>query len=208
MSLLSQRHNGWVDTDGWATLFQAAFRDSRNAMFLLDDARHVVDVNGAFLSLLGHRRADLVDLPAHDLVVGGPLMTPEQWSAALARQRFAGEAEMVRADGATVVVQWGASTERVTGRRLVLLVALSVSGRGRGIRPAEASEPTGSLSPREREIVRLVALGGTGPEIADQLQISHNTVRTHLRNSMIRLGARSRAHLVAMALAEGHALAG
>jgi DNA-binding CsgD family transcriptional regulator len=53
-----------------------------------------------------------------------------------------------------------------------------------------------------------VALGGTGPEIADQLQISHNTVRTHLRNSMIRLGARSRAHLVAMALAEGHALAG
>jgi PAS domain S-box-containing protein len=196
-----------VASDEWESLFQAAFRDSRNAMFLLDDARHVVDVNGAFLSLLGHRRGDLLDRPAHDLVLRGPVMTPEQWSAALARQRFTGEAEMLRADGATVVVQWGATTERVTGRRLVLLVALSVSGRGRGIRHAGGSEARGSLSQREREIVRLVALGGTGPEIADELQISHNTVRTHIRNSMIRLGARSRAHLVAMALAEGHALA-
>jgi PAS domain S-box-containing protein len=195
-----------VDSDRWETLFQAAFRDSRNAMVLLDDARHVVDVNGAFLNLLGHRRANLVDRPAHELVVGGPLVTPEQWSAALARQRFTGEAEMICADGATVVVQWGATTERVTGRRLVLLVALSVSGRGRGIRHAEAPEARGPLSQREREIVRLVALGGTGPEIADELQISHNTVRTHLRNSMTRLGARSRAHLVAMALADGHAL--
>ena len=196
-----------MGSDGWESLFQAAFRDSRNAMLMLDDARHVVDVNGAFVSLLGHRRADLVGRPARDLVLGGPVMTPERWSAALARQRFTGEAEMLRADGATVVVQWGATTERVTGRRLVLLVALSVSGRGRGIRHAGGLEAQGSLSQREREIVRLVALGGTGPEIADELQISHNTVRTHIRNSMIRLGARSRAHLVAKALAEGHALA-
>ena len=176
-------------------------------MVLLDDVRHVVDVNGAFLNLVGRRRADLVDRPAHELVVGGPVMTPEQWSTALARQRFTGETEMVCADGATVVVQWGATTERATGRRLVLLVALSVTGRGRGIRHAGTPEARGSLSQREREIVRLVALGGTGPEIADELQISHNTVRTHLRNSMVRLGARSRAHLVAKALAEGHALA-
>jgi DNA-binding CsgD family transcriptional regulator len=51
-----------------------------------------------------------------------------------------------------------------------------------------------------------VALGSTGPEIADELQISHHTVRSHVRNSMDRLGARSRAHLVAKVLAEGHAL--
>ena len=55
--------------------------------------------------------------------------------------------------------------------------------------------------------MRLVALGDTGPEIAAELQISHNTVRTHVRNSMQRVGARSRAQLVAKALGEGHALA-
>jgi len=43
-------------------------------------------------------------------------------------------------------------------------------------------------------------------EIADELQISHNTVRTHAFNAMTKLNARSRAHLVAKALAGGHAL--
>jgi DNA-binding CsgD family transcriptional regulator len=107
-----------------------------------------------------------------------------------------------------VRVQWGATTELVTGRLLVLVVALSVSGRGRGLRLTGAPEAGRStLSNREREIVGLVALGGTSPEIGDQLQISHHTVRTHLRNSMKKVGARSRAHLVAKALGEGLVLA-
>jgi PAS domain S-box-containing protein len=195
-------------SDGWSSLFQAAFRDSRNAMALVGETRHVVDINGAMLQLLGYRREEVVDRPIHEHVVGGPVMTPEEWAAALARHRFTGNAELVRADGATVDVQWGATTELVTGRRLVLVVALSVSGRGRGLRAVDSPPPSRrELSDREREIVGLVALGATGPEIADELQISHNTVRTHLRNSMKRTGARSRAHLVAKALGEGLALA-
>ena len=177
-------------------------------MVLADEDRHIVDVNGALLQLLGHRRADVVGRPMWEFVAGEPAMTSAQWAAALARHRFSGEAEMVRADGDVVRVQWGATTEEATGRRLVLVVALSVSGRGRGLRQVTGSGARrGALSEREREIVRLVALGSTGPEIADQLQISHNTVRTHLRNSMQRTGARSRAHLVAKALGEGVALA-
>jgi DNA-binding CsgD family transcriptional regulator len=54
--------------------------------------------------------------------------------------------------------------------------------------------------------VRHVARGSTGPEIADELSISHDTVRTHVRNAMTKVGARSRAHLVAKALGDGHAL--
>ena len=197
-----------VGASGWSALFQAAFRDSRNAMCLADEARRIVDVNGACLQLLGYRRADMVDRHMYEFVAGDPLMTRRQWGAALARRRFTGEGEMACADGSTVRVHWGATTELVTGRRLVLVVALSVSGRGSGLRLTQPSDAGGSaLSEREREIVRLVALGGTGREIADELQISHNTVRTHLRNSMQRVGARSRAHLVAKALGEGHALA-
>jgi PAS domain S-box-containing protein len=176
-------------------------------MVLADDARRIVDVNGALLQLLGHPRASVVNRHMWEFVAGEPAMTPRQWAAALAQRRFSGEAEMVRADGTTLGVQWGATTEEVTGRRLVLVVALNVSGRGRGLRLAAEFEATGgALSDREREIVRLVAMGRTGPEIADELQISHNTVRTHLRNAMRRVGAHSRAHLVAKALGEGHAL--
>ena len=38
---------------GWASLFWQAFRRSRNAMVLLDEQRRHVDVNGAYLQLLG-----------------------------------------------------------------------------------------------------------------------------------------------------------
>jgi PAS domain S-box-containing protein len=176
-------------------------------MALVDEGRCVVDVNGAYIRLLGHARAELVGHHVREFVEGGPRLSAEEWAAALARRRFSGDVEMLRKEGGTVNVHWGATTEVVTGRRLVLLVALSTSrrgvtgGHGPGHPPGHAS-----LSNREREIVRLVALGSTGPEIADELQISHHTVRAHVRNSMTRLGARSRAHLVAKVLAEGHAL--
>jgi PAS domain S-box-containing protein len=177
-------------------------------MCLADDARRIEDVNGACLQLLGYRRADMVGRPMYEFVADGPLMTRQDWAAALARRRFTEEGKMLRADGSTVNVQWGATTEFASGRRLVLVVALSVTGRGRGLRPA--SEPKGGgepLTDREREVVRMVALGRTGPEIGAELQISHHTVRTHLRNSMRKVNARSRAQLVAIALGEGHALA-
>jgi PAS domain S-box-containing protein len=188
----------------WAGLFASAFRKSRNAMALVDSERHIVDVNGAYLGLLGHRRRELIGQPISRFVVGPPVATHAEWRAMLAKREFAGEAEMRAADGGAIAVQWAANVEVVTGRQLVLAVALSTSRWGSRFRRPRAVEPaSGSLSTREREIVRLVALGNTGPEIAGELQISHDTVRTHARNAMLKVGARSRAHLVAKALAEG-----
>jgi PAS domain S-box-containing protein len=187
----------------WAGLFSAAFKRSRNAMVLLDGNRCHVDANGAYLKLLGYRRADLIDRPMYGFVVGGPLVSSAEWWAALRQGEFAGEAELRPADGGRVGVQWAATTEIVTGRRLVLVVALSTSRWGPRFRRTMTPEQSAILSAREREVVRLVALGNTGPEIADELQIAHDTVRTHARNAMVKVGARSRAHLVAKALGEG-----
>jgi len=106
-----------------------------------------------------------------------------------------------------VAVQYAATTEVVTGRYLVLFVVLSSSRWGGHFRrelPADGE--TVPLTPREREVVRLIALGLSGPEIADELHITHETVRTHVRNATRKLHARSRAHLVAKALAEGAVL--
>jgi PAS domain S-box-containing protein len=191
----------------WAQLFSTAFTRSRNAMVLLDGHRLHVDVNGAYLKLLGYRREELIGRPMYRYVVGGPLASSAEWKAALHKQQFTGEVELVSADGGQVAVQWAATTEVVTGQRRVLFVALNTSRWGPRFRREVASqrEPE-SLSAREREVVRLVALGNTGPEIADELQIAHDTVRTHVRNAMEKAGARSRAHLVAKALGEGLAL--
>ena len=47
----------------------------------------------------------------------------------------------------------------------------------------------------------------TEAELADEPHISHDTVRTHVPSAMTKLGARSRAHLVAKALGDGPLLA-
>ena len=59
------------------------------------------------------------------------------------------------------------------------------------------------LTTREREIVSALATGGHTEEIADRLGMTPDTARTHIRNAMRRLGARTRPHAVAVAIARG-----
>jgi len=176
-------------------------------MALLDAHRIHVDVNGAYLKLLGYRRREVIGRPVYEFVVGGPRLSDGEWQAALAKHRFTGDGELLCADSSTVAVQYAATTEIVTGHRRVLFVALNTSRWGPRFRRAvTAEEEPRPLTAREREIVRLVALGKTGPEIAEELVLAHDTVRTHVRNAMDKIGARSRAQLVARVLAEGQTL--
>ena len=63
---------------------------------------------------------------------------------------------------------------------------------------AEAPARTTALTPRESQILRLLAEGLTACEVADQLVLSRETVKTHVRNAMKRLHAKTRAQAVAM----------
>lgn len=193
-----------VHTSGWAALFRDAFRRSLNPMVLTDDRRVQIDVNAAFERLLSRRRRELVGRPIYELVQGGPQATTSEWRAAMTRDEITGEAGLVCSDESVVRVQFAAYPETVTGRRLVLFVTLSVSRSGRYFRRRVETEPSnGELSDRELEVARLIALGSSGPEIADELSISYNTVRAHAQNAMSKVGARSRAHLIAKLLGDG-----
>ena len=57
-----------------------------------------------------------------------------------------------------------------------------------------------SLTPREREILTLVALGHTTSEIASRASVSAKTVETHRKHITAKLGLRTRADLVRFAL--------
>ena len=59
------------------------------------------------------------------------------------------------------------------------------------------------LSDREREVLRLLALGHTNQEIATMLYVSVRTAETHRAHIMQKLGLTSRAELVRYALGEG-----
>ena len=93
-----------------------------------------------------------------------------------------------------------------------LLTALRAVARGDGyvderLRPLRltrfTTERIGVLSPREREVLDLLATGLNGEEVAERLVISPETVRTHVRNAMDKLEASTRVHAVAIALRQG-----
>jgi len=65
------------------------------------------------------------------------------------------------------------------------------------VRLPKAERPRVQLSPREQEIVRMVAEGHPNKVIADVLSISSWTVCTHLRRIFAKLGVTSRAAMVA-----------
>ena len=55
---------------------------------------------------------------------------------------------------------------------------------------------TKPLSPRQREILSLIARGKRDKDIAFRLEISERTVAHHIERTLIRLGALNRAHAV------------
>jgi LuxR family quorum sensing-dependent transcriptional regulator len=60
---------------------------------------------------------------------------------------------------------------------------------------------TGSrITPRELAVLRLVSLGMASNDIAKQLGIGEETVRSHLKKVQVKLGARNRAHAAAEAI--------
>src|ERR1700733_7871413 len=184
---------------GWSALFRDAFNQSRNAMVLLDDDRRHVEVNGAYVQLLGYRPSELIGRPIYELRADGSAVSAERWHAALRQKQFSGTIELLRADSRRVTGECAGPPEVVPGRKLVLFVGLRAA---RGARPRDDApgSPRPELSGRELEVVKLLAMGFNGPEVAEELRMAHNTVRTHTRNAMTKVGARSRAQLVAVSL--------
>jgi DNA-binding NarL/FixJ family response regulator len=64
------------------------------------------------------------------------------------------------------------------------------------------------LSPREREVIGLMAEGLTAEQIGARLGVSVETVRTHVRNVIRKLHARNRVHAIAIALERGEVALG
>lgn len=62
--------------------------------------------------------------------------------------------------------------------------------------------PGADLSPREKEVLALLAAGLTGEQVAQRLVLSPETVRTHVRKAMTKLEADTRTQAVARALRE------
>ncbi len=71
------------------------------------------------------------------------------------------------------------------------------------ISSAPLIDPVETLSPRERQVLEMVAEGCTNAEIADRLHLSRRTVETHRAHMMSKLGLESPADVVRFALRRG-----
>jgi DNA-binding NarL/FixJ family response regulator len=118
---------------------------------------------------------------------------------------------LLEAGGSGYVLKAGADTELIEAIRTVhrgevflypAATKLLVDGyRDRSAR--EEEPPYDGLTEREREVLKLVAEGYSGTEIAEQLVISPKTVDTYRERIMQKLGLRHRYELVRYALRKG-----
>jgi DNA-binding NarL/FixJ family response regulator len=104
-------------------------------------------------------------------------------------------AELVRA--VRVVAAGQALLSPSVTRRVVGLFGRRLVG------PTPPRPAWDSLTTREREMVAWVTTGLSNDEIAAELVLSPDTVRTHVSRAMVKLGARDRAQLVVFAVREG-----
>jgi DNA-binding NarL/FixJ family response regulator len=70
-------------------------------------------------------------------------------------------------------------------------------------RPAHSDGALPALTPREIEVLKLVALGFTNPDIARHLVLSQSTVNRHMANILGKLNTSSRAAAVAWGVRTG-----
>jgi PAS domain S-box-containing protein len=190
---------------GWERLFWLVFERTSNPIALLDEQRRIVEVNDAGLSLLGRHRVDVVGLSIVESIRPDErAAAAREWQTFLQNGEYMGKRALVRADGSEVQVEFAARLEVLGGRRLAIYVAMVDDDPPPS--PSSLSAGELALTKREREVVTLIALGQDTAEIAKELHISPETVRTHVRNAMSKLGARTRAHLVAIVLCSEHAV--
>ena len=127
---------------------------------------------------------------------------------------------LLRAGAAGYLLKRTASAELVRAIRAVaaggsyvdpsLAGALLTHDAHRATRTPSAAQSDGldDLTPREAEVLRLVAQGHSNKEVAGALEISVKTVETHKAHAMAKLGLGSRAALVRFAAAQGWLSAG
>jgi DNA-binding NarL/FixJ family response regulator len=103
-------------------------------------------------------------------------------------------AELIRA--VRVVAGGGALLAPTVTRRLIAEFA----SRTREAQPVPRLD---ELTPREREVVALIALGLSNDEISRKIYVSPSTAKTHATRAMTKLGARDRAQMVVFAYQSG-----
>jgi PAS domain S-box-containing protein len=188
MAELSQQH---VQEGILGTAVDAAAA----AVFVTDEQGRFVAANKFACRMLGYAREDLLNLRLADVAVGSELPPSLESGSAV------GIAPLRHREGTNVTVRFQVRTLNSGARALAVWVA--TPRHPRRASTVEARSPRARdhnrLSAREIEILQLVADGLENEAIATELYISTETVKSHVRRILQKLGAHSRTYAVAVA---------
>jgi PAS domain S-box-containing protein len=175
------------------------------ALLVVDDERRLIEANPAACSLLGLSNDELIGRPLDALLAESMRDRLDNvWRAFRDNGGHAGPFELATGRGTAERVDIGVTSRVPPGRHLVILTGSKVAGPQAS---TKARPPADGLwrtpTSREREILAMLATGATDGQIARRLALSPATVQTHVRNAKAKLGARTRAQAVALALRRG-----
>jgi DNA-binding CsgD family transcriptional regulator len=130
---------------------------------------------------------------------------PQLWAEFMRQGSQAGQIELRTAQGETITVSFSATANIVPGLHLSVFASPGhedpvLDETTAGAASRGAPQP---LTGRERQVLTKLALGASGADIARELFLSPETVRTHTRRAREKLGARSRSQAIALALKSG-----
>ncbi|MDX6587475.1 MAG: hypothetical protein QOI31_1948 [Solirubrobacterales bacterium] len=195
------------------TRLRSAFGRSKHAMLIADDQRRWVTGNHAAADLIS---TPLDEIPWHkidDFMPPASLVTIEQdWQAFLESGSAEGWTRLIVPGHTQISFEYSATAKVLPGRHLIIYITPDEDYPGRTedlAREAAATTDTErqgeqiQLTDRERQVIALVATGLQTRAIGEKLFLSPETVKSHVQHALEKLGARTRAHAVAIALMGG-----
>jgi DNA-binding CsgD family transcriptional regulator len=177
-------------------------RTALDALIVVDDSRRLTGANAAAAKLYRMPMEELMRSRLDDFSPGEySAILDDLWARFQHEGTQEGHYEIQRGDGSRAMIEYRATRDFDHGEHLIALREIAVqSGVRNGLWAQRARM---QLSPRELEVLQLVAEGRSAPEIGEILFVSAGTVKTHLKNIYGKLGARDRASAVAEALRRG-----
>jgi DNA-binding CsgD family transcriptional regulator len=183
---------------------------SSQALLVVDEEAICQEASLGACRLLGLARSEVVGRTVEDLLESGSRdRFNHVWQAFRAS---GGHAEPFTLDAPATALEVGVTVtagvlpdrhlirlDPVARSREAGLNAADVAEAPAAPRIADAPGPRGPTA-REREVLALLAGGATDGQIAAMLELSPATVQTHVRNAKAKLGAKTRAQAVALAI--------
>lgn len=174
-------------------------------MLIIDNERRYKEANAPARLIFRMSLRELRENRIDDLTALADMpVLDDAWAKLREHGSASGEYFITFKDASTLTVFFAALENVLPGEHLIVFMPADWPGDElEEMQPGGGEEQGGSLSPRQLDVLRLVALGANAAQIANELSISEATVRTHVKNVLERLGAHNRAHAVALAMTNG-----